>query len=509
MGKVVKNSLINILRVFIVTPIFFILIPYTISKVGTEGYGLWALTGIIASYQSFVNLGLTHALVRFIAKAKAQDDVDSISEYLGTSFWLYLAICLILGMGVYFFRQEIVIHVLNVSSNIDIAESLLVMAFLASAINMLSGLFKSTLDGLQRMDASNLVLVVQVIISGIGTYVFLELGYGLLGLGYNLLITSFLSFLANVVLTKRISKFRFSNFICKYSRIKEMFSYSVNLQLGSLIRAGIEPINKILISHLFTMEYVAFYDIAYKFSTKLGGLINAALTPILPAATEIFEKYDLNRFEDFRKKTTKFVFNYLLMVYVIIGVILYHFIVLWLDSANPEIITTTRIFLLGTFFSGLTIPCYFMLNSAGYSNDTFKIQLTGAISNVLVILGSVYFIGFWSFSVGFAFSMIQSFFVTHYYYYSRFVGNRSIYRSYSSVKTYAVNVFMILVGLLLIYLFTPENYIGIMIIGGLMFIGYQVMIFKFKILTVSDLENVGLRPVLQKMQRVFRLSTMR
>ncbi|HBG87684.1 MAG TPA: hypothetical protein DDW62_09055, partial [Marinilabiliaceae bacterium] len=289
MGKVLKNSVSSIVRVILVTPIFFILIPYTISKIGTEGYGVWALTGIISSYQSFVNMGLTGALIRYVAISNVNQDKSALSEYLGTSFWAYFLLSVVVGIVIFIFQDFIITRILNIKIDITTSRILLISTFIASAINMISGLFKSTIDGLQRMDVSNLILLLQVVISAVGTFVFLEIGYGLLGLAYNLVITSILSLLGNVYSAKVISGFNFRGFVFKISRLKEMFSYSVNLQLGSIVRAGIEPMNKVLLSHFFSMEHVAYYDIAWKFSVKLGGLVNAALTPILPASTEIYE----------------------------------------------------------------------------------------------------------------------------------------------------------------------------------------------------------------------------
>ena len=74
-------------RATILFPIFLLITPYLISKLGAAGYGLWALTGIIASYREFVNFGLTIALVRFVAKEKATENYRAINEYLitGTS----------------------------------------------------------------------------------------------------------------------------------------------------------------------------------------------------------------------------------------------------------------------------------------------------------------------------------------------------------------------------------------------------------------------------------------
>ena len=115
MDKIFKNSVFNIIRVVVVTPIFFILVPYTISKIGTEGYGIWALIGIIGSYQSFVNFGFTTGLIRFVAKSEVVKNYDAISEYLATSMMIYLSLSSIIILIIILFKNFIVIKIIRES----------------------------------------------------------------------------------------------------------------------------------------------------------------------------------------------------------------------------------------------------------------------------------------------------------------------------------------------------------------------------------------------------------
>lgn len=492
MGKVLRNSVFSIARVVLVTPIFFILIPYIISKIGTEGYGVWALTGIIASYQSFVNLGLTSALIRYVAIANVNQDKSALSEYLGTSFWVYFIISVFIGSIVFIFQDFIITNVLNLKIDIKISRILLISSFVASAINMISGLFKSTIDGLQRMDVSNIILLLQVIISAVGTFVFLEFGYGLVGLAYNLIITSILSLLGNMYSAKVIAGFNFKAFVFRISRLKEMFSYSVNLQLGSIVRAGIEPMNKVLLSHFFSMEHVAFYDIAWKFSTKLGGLVNAALTPILPASTEIYEMFGIEKLELFRKKISKYILSLITPLYVVIIVVLSAFVELWIGYSNNEIVFSIVIFLIASFINAITIPGYFILNGSGYANDTFKVQLYGTVFNVLVIFLGIYMVGFYGFALGFCAALVLNFFMTYKFYSSRFLNKKGVYKVFNFPRLLLLNVAVAILGIISVNVFKVDAYWELMLVAGLLLMIYFSLLRLAKVITPEDIPNKGL-----------------
>jgi len=491
MGKVLKNSVSSIVRVILVTPIFFILIPYTISKIGTEGYGVWALTGIISSYQSFVNMGLTGALIRYVAISNVNQDKSALSEYLGTSFWAYFLLSVVVGIVIFIFQDFIITRILNIKIDITTSRILLISTFIASAINMISGLFKSTIDGLQRMDVSNLILLLQVVISAVGTFVFLEIGYGLLGLAYNLVITSILSLLGNVYSAKVISGFNFRGFVFKISRLKEMFSYSVNLQLGSIVRAGIEPMNKVLLSHFFSMEHVAYYDIAWKFSVKLGGLVNAALTPILPASTEIYEKHGVEKLELFRKKVSVYILSFITPLYVIILVVLSAFVALWIGYSNNEIVISIVIFLIASFISSITIPGYFILNGSGFANDTFKVQLFGTVCNVIVIFLGIKLIGFYGFAIGFFVAQVLNFFMTYKFYSNRILNEKGVYKVFRFPRLLLSNLAIAILGFIIVNVFMVDTYWELVLVASLLLVVYLALLRHAKVISAEDIPNVG------------------
>ena len=78
MNKIVKNSVFSILGGLITVPTYFFLVPYILSKIGSEGYGLWSLTGIVSSYQVFVEFGFTATLVKYIAKENVDKNITKI-----------------------------------------------------------------------------------------------------------------------------------------------------------------------------------------------------------------------------------------------------------------------------------------------------------------------------------------------------------------------------------------------------------------------------------------------
>ena len=488
MNKIFKNSIFNIIQVVIVIPIFFILVPYTISKIGTEGYGIWALVGIIGSYQSFVDFGLTTGLIRFVAKAEAVKDYDGISEYLSTSAMIYLFFSLIIILIVILSKKIIVVNILGINNNLETAYFLVVFVALSSMVNMISGLFKSIIDGVQRMDISNGILTVQVLLSAIGTFYFLESGYDLKGLAINLLLCSSVSLIANVYFSKLILPYKIHPLLFKVSRFKEMFSYSINLQLSGLIRIWIEPLNKILISHFFSLSYVGYYEIALRFNKRITSLIRAALSPIFPAAAEIYQKHGFDKIEKLRIKSSKYLFTFLTPLYVLIIILIPDFVKLWLEPDMQIVSPLIVIFMVGLYVSLLATPAYTILKGLGYSRDTLFVGIQSVIVNIIGIFIFYKLMGFYGFCLGFSLSMAYSFFASQYYYKKRFGMELKVFKVFGDKKVIISSLIFLAIGIAFINIFSLNNYFKIAIFGLVFFIFNLIIIWKLRIITGADIE---------------------
>ena len=84
----------------------YILTPFTIHKLGDEGYGTWNLINAITGYLGLLVLGVPMASVRHFAQHVAKGDTRKLNEAIGSCTALYLllgAIALVVGTGMFFF----------------------------------------------------------------------------------------------------------------------------------------------------------------------------------------------------------------------------------------------------------------------------------------------------------------------------------------------------------------------------------------------------------------------
>ncbi len=94
-----------LVTVVTVVAVYF-LTPFTIHKLGDDGYGTWILINSITGYLGLLVLGVPMASVRYFAQHVAKGDVAKLNEAIGSCTALYLllgAISLVVGVGLYVF----------------------------------------------------------------------------------------------------------------------------------------------------------------------------------------------------------------------------------------------------------------------------------------------------------------------------------------------------------------------------------------------------------------------
>src|SRR3954466_4874797 len=87
----------------------YVLTPFVIHTLGTEGYGTWTLITAMTGYVSLLTLGVPAACVRYLAQDIAEGETRRMNETIGSCAALYLGCgviaCLIAGLMMIWFSS--------------------------------------------------------------------------------------------------------------------------------------------------------------------------------------------------------------------------------------------------------------------------------------------------------------------------------------------------------------------------------------------------------------------
>jgi O-antigen/teichoic acid export membrane protein len=87
-----RNVATRYLALIVEAGLGIVVLPYTVTHLGTAAYGLWMLTTSVTQYFTTLQLGYGGALVKFVAEFRARQDRQALNEVLSTMYWVYTAI---------------------------------------------------------------------------------------------------------------------------------------------------------------------------------------------------------------------------------------------------------------------------------------------------------------------------------------------------------------------------------------------------------------------------------
>jgi len=163
----------------------FFLNPFLYHKLGAVGYGVIALTGTTAGLLGLLDLGLAHAVARFVSRYHSLGDYDKVNCTMKTAVCAYVVAGLLaaatVGIAGVFFMDS-----LGVPSSVQgDARAVFVLAGVSLAIRFPGNAFDGVLRGLQRFVPSNMAQVADR-----ATYAMLSvaalslMGLGLVAIGF-------------------------------------------------------------------------------------------------------------------------------------------------------------------------------------------------------------------------------------------------------------------------------------------------------------------------------------
>ena len=212
-----------------------VLVPFTISHIGIDRFGIWSLLSILVGYFALLDFGIGVSYTRFIAEAYTQNDHDEVNRIANSGFVFYFLISLPIIAIAYFGRQWF-FHILNIDESLypDLVPAYYGTLILFMLTTVLSG-FTSILQGVQKIDTVNKIAIIVSIPNFIGTILFLRAGYKLEGLMWTSVMSSVCGLGMSLYFAKRFfPPLRFKPTLFSTSTVRRLLGFGLKIQFGKL-----------------------------------------------------------------------------------------------------------------------------------------------------------------------------------------------------------------------------------------------------------------------------------
>src|SRR5450759_452045 len=388
--SIYKNASFSAAQTILSALLLFFLYRFLLHTLGAEQLGIWAVVLAGTSVARISDMGLSGAALKFVAKNLSSGKGEVASHVVQTASLSIGAVLAVLLIVIYPLLESILAWVIPAKALAQ-AISILPWAVLSLWFGLVAGIFQSALDGCNRMDIRNIILIVCNCLYLAGAF-WLVPNYGLEGLAKGQFAQSVaLAVLSWLAIRRQLPFSPWIPCIWKRNLFNEMFKYALNFQIASLATMLFDPITKFLLTKFGGLSEVAFYEMASQVILKARALLISGFQAVVPVIAGV-DNSDHARLLSLYRKSYRVLSFYSVPYFVGISLALPLISILWIGHIEFIFVEFGGLLCLGWMLSNVGVPAYYHNIGTGHLvwNTATHLLTAGLILLLGVILGFQY-----------------------------------------------------------------------------------------------------------------------
>jgi O-antigen/teichoic acid export membrane protein len=264
------------------------LAPIVVHAVGATDYGVWVLIGSVASFGFLFELGVSAALIKYVAEHAARAEVDEAARMVGAATWLYAVLgASVAGAGLLLAlscSQVIVLH----GALGRLAPRLITLTALDVGISVVAIAPLAVLRGLQRFPAVNAINGAGALVGVALTILALKAGTGIVGVAAVGALNSALTYAVSLVLARRLVPSYMAIPIRRDpARVRRLLKFSRSVALLQVASRMQTRLDAVVIAAASPVRLLAPYNFGQRLAAGTGIAADQFGKVLLPLATEV------------------------------------------------------------------------------------------------------------------------------------------------------------------------------------------------------------------------------
>lgn len=234
-------------------------------------------------YYGLLELGITSALTRYIARYTAKKEHEKLNNIASSVFYLFLIIAFVIVVVSFGFSYQLA-EFFNVSMSDRKAFIVLIcLVGTTTGISFPGNFFGAVNNAREHFLQTNVVNVFRNIFRVIFVVVLIKIGFGVVGIGISVLLSTVFGSLANYIVYRKFAsdiKISISSFSVKV--LKGMFVYGIFTTIITLANLLRTEIDNVVIAKFVGFNSVAVYGVSAILIRYISHLVisaNSVLTP--------------------------------------------------------------------------------------------------------------------------------------------------------------------------------------------------------------------------------------
>jgi O-antigen/teichoic acid export membrane protein len=383
------------LRAALAWPVPLLLIPYIVVRVGVTEYGIWAVFLVIINFTSLTDLGLGGTLTKHVAEYYARGDRTALNRLVNTSLMLYTLIATLLVAILCFTSNAVLPYLFRQAPLVPSQLRLLSYLLAATAgVNVLTFPFYSIIAGLQRLDLSNILTSLNILVNTILTVALLSRGWGILGLLLAKLGASLALLLSSLwIVRELVPELHLNPFASDRGRIRPILSFGLQMYFTQVASTIHMQMNKLYLALLMGVDSAGLYTIAGDTAWTIRTIPEMLLSPSMAAAAELNARGEEEKLRQLFFRSHKYLALFGVPMTVFVAVFSKSLVELWLGPQLGIVAVPLAILTVINVLNLSTGPGYFIFVGKGNLKPGMVSATVSVLANLILGLILVSFFG--------------------------------------------------------------------------------------------------------------------
>ncbi|MEM9017890.1 MAG: oligosaccharide flippase family protein, partial [Verrucomicrobiota bacterium] len=373
----------------------FVVTPLMIRELGDVRYGVWLVAMAVIGYFQILDLGVTVAGTRFLAREIGKGNQRRYQAYLSTLFWIYRNI----GLAV-IPLTAVVVAIAPIFLGEGEFEGILrwiLLAFgLDISVRFFTRVFRVILRSHLRYDLLVAGSLVKTILQTVSIIALLPMGYDLPALIVIHVAVDLVEQLLVFLFARRVDgTIKVTTRLRRRALVKEVLKYGsalVFFGLGKGLRNGVDPL---LIGGFSGLARVPIYSIGNRFLETFTDLVNAVFGGhLLAALSQVEGKSEREKIRDSFLRITRLSAAFAMLGGCGLAFYAPDFIERWVGEGFDDSAKVVLILVIPHVIMLAQYPAYGLLMTTGRERQVAMLGFIGGILNLAASLVLLQWIGF-------------------------------------------------------------------------------------------------------------------
>lgn len=389
--KIGKNAVANIVGMLGQIAIAFVISPFLVHTLGDTKYGIWVIAVAFTGYMNLLDLGLSSAVNKYVAKYSSLKDQKNINAIVSTAFVLFFFMGLIIVL-ISPWMADLIVNIINIEESLkNLVHLLIIVVSFDIAIFVINGLFKGIFGGFQHYSIINITQIISAAYKALMFYVFLSQGHDLVAMGViSITANIFTMLIYFFLLRKNYPQVSFELRMVSRGKASKIFHYSKFTFLAMLANQIIYYSDTFVIGYFLTAAAVTYYAIPWTLAEYTKKISMAISKTYIPAISEKEASGDLEMVRSIYISGTKYMIiisNLLSIGMIVMGGA---FIAIWMGPKYRELGEAVLILLfINQYFQGPQQISYSILlglsKQKHYSYMSIVVSVVNLILSILLV----------------------------------------------------------------------------------------------------------------------------